>query len=134
MAGFAVVIFLLLGSPDGFTTAWHTDLAGIRRAPKVATGLFCTIAFLVGAFTSLTAGFLGMKVRKAHSSRRRCGRGVVVVYAWAAASDIAAARQKTRRGGPDLGDLRHLSFTRPPDIVVASLSIWQTQPMSAFLS
>ena len=62
-AGFSVFVFLLLGSEDGFSTVWKVDKAsGIARAPAIYNGAFSTIAFLVGAVTSILSGFLGMKV------------------------------------------------------------------------
>jgi hypothetical protein len=57
--GFSVVIFVLLGSEDGFSTAWKHDAEGHRRAPALYNALFSTIAFLLGAITSIVSGFLG---------------------------------------------------------------------------
>lgn len=57
--GFSVVIFVLLGSEDGFSTAWKHDAEGNRRAPALFNALFSTIAFLLGAITSIVSGFLG---------------------------------------------------------------------------
>ena len=63
MAFFSVFIFVLLGSEDGFSTAWIIDKkTGIARAPALYNGAFSTIAFLTGAATSILSGFLGMKV------------------------------------------------------------------------
>ena len=63
MAFFSVFIFVLLSSEDGFSTAWHLDKkTGIERAPALYNGAFSTLAFFVGAFTSIVSGFLGMKI------------------------------------------------------------------------
>jgi inorganic pyrophosphatase len=50
----ALLIFALLGSvtPEGDRT----------RADEVRNGLFSTIAFLLGAITSILSGYLGMKI------------------------------------------------------------------------
>ena len=63
MAFFSVFIFVLLSSEDGFSTAWHLDKkTGIERAPALYNGAFSTLAFFVGAATSILSGFLGMKI------------------------------------------------------------------------
>lgn len=59
---FSVVVFVLLSSEDGFKTKWEADDEGILRAPGVANGAFSTIAFLVGAATSILSGYLGMAI------------------------------------------------------------------------
>jgi hypothetical protein len=61
-AFFSVFIFVLLASEDGFQTKWSKDDKGTLRAPAVYNGAFSTIAFLVGAITSIISGFLGMKI------------------------------------------------------------------------
>lgn len=61
-AGFSVFIFILLSSQDGFSTKWHTDAEGIKHAPALYNGAFSTIAFLVGAVTSIISGWLGMTI------------------------------------------------------------------------
>ena len=57
--GFSVVIFVLLASEDGFSREWVVDEQGISRAPSLYNGAFSTIAFLLGAITSIVSGFLG---------------------------------------------------------------------------
>ena len=57
--GFSVVIFVLLASEDGFSREWVVDEQGISRAPSLYNGLFSTIAFLLGAVTSILSGYLG---------------------------------------------------------------------------
>lgn len=61
-AGFSVFIFVLLSSQDGFSTKWHSDSEGISHAPALYNGAFSTIAFLIGAVTSIVSGWLGMKI------------------------------------------------------------------------
>jgi inorganic pyrophosphatase len=57
-----VFIFVLLSSQDGFSTKWHTDEQGVKHAPALYNGAFSTIAFLVGAVTSILSGWLGMTI------------------------------------------------------------------------
>lgn len=61
-AGFSVFIFVLLSSQDGFSTDWSVDEEGIRHAPALYNGAFSTIAFLIGAATSIISGWAGMKI------------------------------------------------------------------------
>lgn len=56
---FSVVIFVLLGSENGFSTKWQHDAFGEPRAPALYNALFTTIAFLLGAITSIISGYLG---------------------------------------------------------------------------
>ncbi|KAK9845522.1 hypothetical protein WJX81_008507 [Elliptochloris bilobata] len=58
MAGFSIFIFILLSSEDGFSLEIKED----GRHPAIYNGLFTTIAFLVGGFTSVACGWLGMKI------------------------------------------------------------------------
>ena len=62
MAGCACAIFFILGAGDKFSWRWQPDEGGLSRAPKVAVGAFTTIAFVLGAGTSLLSGWLGMAV------------------------------------------------------------------------
>ena len=57
-AGFSIFIFVLLSSEDGFSLEIKED----GRHPAIYNGLFTTIAFLVGGFTSVACGWLGMKI------------------------------------------------------------------------
>jgi inorganic pyrophosphatase len=61
-AQFSAVIFVLLGSGDAFTWKWKDDPQGVLRSPKVAVGLFSSLAFILGALTSMVCGYLGMMV------------------------------------------------------------------------
>lgn len=54
-------IFVLLSSEDGFKTKWE-EKGGVLRAPALYNGAFSTLAFIVGALTSILSGFLGMKI------------------------------------------------------------------------
>ena len=58
----SVVIFVLLSSQDGFSRDWVVDDQGHRTAPAIYNGAFSTIAFLLGAVTSILSGYLGMKI------------------------------------------------------------------------
>ena len=58
----SVVIFVLLSSQDGFSRDWIVDDQGHRTAPAIYNGAFSTIAFLLGAVTSILSGYLGMKI------------------------------------------------------------------------
>ena len=62
MGIFSVVIFVLLSSEDGFQTKWHKDDQGVLRAPALFNGTFSTIAFIIGAATSIVSGWLGMSI------------------------------------------------------------------------
>ena len=59
MGVFSIFVFVLLSSQDGFQTKWKKDATGTLRAPAVYNGLFSTIAFVIGAATSIVSGYLG---------------------------------------------------------------------------
>ena len=61
---FATIIFLFLGSVKSFSTKSEpcTYNKGNICKPALANALFTTIAFLLGALTSVLSGFLGMKI------------------------------------------------------------------------
>ncbi|XWS70755.1 hypothetical protein CRYUN_Cryun03dG0076100 [Craigia yunnanensis] len=64
MVAFAILIFLFLGSVEGFSTKSQPctyDQSKICK-PALATAAFSTISFLLGAVTSVISGFLGMKI------------------------------------------------------------------------
>lgn len=61
---FSAVIFVLLGSEDGFSREWVQDDTGVLRAPSMYNGAFSTVAFLLGAVTSIASGFLGKLMRQ----------------------------------------------------------------------
>jgi H+-translocating diphosphatase len=74
----SVIIFVLLGSENNFSTQWHTESLGKAAhhehkggsgshegnaiTPSLYNGLFSTISFLLGATTSILSGYLGMKI------------------------------------------------------------------------
>ena len=58
----SIIIFVLLSSQDGFSRDWIVDDQGHRHAPAIYNGAFSTIAFLLGAVTSIASGFFGMKI------------------------------------------------------------------------
>jgi H+-translocating diphosphatase len=64
MTFFAITIFLFLGSVNNFSTkaqpCTYTQNQMCKSA--LANAFFTTIAFLLGAFTSVFSGYLGMKV------------------------------------------------------------------------
>ncbi|KAJ4830030.1 Pyrophosphate-energized vacuolar membrane proton pump 1 [Turnera subulata] len=61
---FAAIIFLFLGSVKGFSTKSEpcTYNKGNLCKPALANAVFSTVAFLLGALTSVLSGFLGMKI------------------------------------------------------------------------
>jgi inorganic pyrophosphatase len=61
-AVFSIFIFVLLSSQDGFDTHTHIDIHGRTIKPALYNGIFSTIAFLVGAISSVASGFIGMKI------------------------------------------------------------------------
>ncbi|CAN6452918.1 unnamed protein product [Victoria cruziana] len=64
MVVFGGIIFLFLGSVKGFSTKSEPcayDETKICK-PALANAIFSTIAFLLGALTSVLSGFLGMKI------------------------------------------------------------------------
>ncbi|CAN4096566.1 unnamed protein product [Withania somnifera] len=64
MVAFAILIFLFLSSVEGFSTknqACTYDSSKMCK-PALATAVFSTISFWLGAVTSVISGFLGMKI------------------------------------------------------------------------
>ncbi|XP_048569959.1 pyrophosphate-energized vacuolar membrane proton pump-like [Triticum urartu] len=99
MAGFAVVIFMFLGSAQRFSTRPEPctyDPARLCR-PALANAAFSMIAFLLGALTSVMSGYLGMRVatfanaRTALEARRGVGRAFVVAFRSGAAMGFLLA-------------------------------------------
>ncbi|KAI6689889.1 hypothetical protein NL676_026717 [Syzygium grande] len=65
MIAFAILIFLFLGSVEGFSTKSQPcthDPSRMMCKPALNTAIFSTVSFLLGAFTSILSGFLGMKI------------------------------------------------------------------------
>uniref|UniRef100_A0A0D9V0G9 H(+)-exporting diphosphatase n=1 Tax=Leersia perrieri TaxID=77586 RepID=A0A0D9V0G9_9ORYZ len=86
-AVFAVVIFLFLGSVHRFSTdsqpCQYTK--GKTCKPALANAVFSTIAFLLGAVTSVVSGFLGMRIATAANARTtlEARRGIGAAFATA---------------------------------------------------
>ena len=81
---FSVIIFVLLSSQDGFSTKWHVDEhTGIKRAPALYNGVFSTIAFLIGAVSSIVSGFVGMKIATYANARTalEARKGIAAAFA-----------------------------------------------------
>lgn len=81
---FSIIIFVLLSSQDGFSTKWHVDEhTGIKHAPALYNGIFSTIAFLVGAISSIVSGFIGMKIATYANSRTalEARKGIAAAFA-----------------------------------------------------
>lgn len=85
---FAVVIFLFLGSVNSFSTKSQTCIynKGEQCKPALANALFTTVAFLLGALTSVLSGFLGMKIatyanaRTTLEARKGVGKAFVIAF------------------------------------------------------
>jgi Na+/H+-translocating membrane pyrophosphatase len=76
---FSVVIFVLLSSQDGFSTETGPD----GRKPALYNGIFSTIAFLVGAVSSIISGFIGMKIATYANARTtlEARKGIAAAFA-----------------------------------------------------
>ncbi|CAA6672620.1 unnamed protein product [Spirodela intermedia] len=88
MAAFAVLVFLFLGSVEGFSTENQPCTYSKDKVckPAVANALFSTIAFLLGATTSLTRKGVGKAFIAAFRSGAVMGfllaaNGLLVLYA-----------------------------------------------------
>ncbi|AQL01639.1 vacuolar proton pump homolog1 [Zea mays] len=88
MAIFAVVIFLFLGSVEGFSTKSQPCTYSKDKycKPALFTALFSTVSFLLGAITSLVSGFLGMKIatyanaRTTLEARKGVGKAFITAF------------------------------------------------------
>ncbi|CAA7409843.1 unnamed protein product [Spirodela intermedia] len=88
MVAFAVLVFLFLGSVEGFSTEDQPCTYSKDKVckPAVANALFSTIAFLLGATTSLVSGFLGMKIatyanaRTTLEARKGVGKAFIAAF------------------------------------------------------
>lgn len=59
----STIVFVLLGSENNFSMKWTTDEhTGKIITPSFYNGLFSTIAFNLGAITSIASGYFGMKI------------------------------------------------------------------------
>ncbi|KAK7278004.1 hypothetical protein RJT34_23025 [Clitoria ternatea] len=88
MGVFGAIIFLFLGSVKGFSIKSEpcTYNEGNLCKPALANAIFSTVAFLLGALTSVLSGFLGMKIatyanaRTTLEARKGIGRAFVTAF------------------------------------------------------
>ncbi|CAN6459499.1 unnamed protein product [Victoria cruziana] len=88
MIAFAVLIFLFLGSVEGFSTKSRpcTYSKDKMCKPALANAIFSTVSFLLGAVTSVVSGFLGMKIatyanaRTTLEARKGVGKAFIVAF------------------------------------------------------
>jgi inorganic pyrophosphatase len=85
---FAGLIFVFLGSIEGFSTKGQPCTYSKDKTckPALYTALFSTVAFLLGAITSLVSGFLGMKIatyanaRTTLEARKGVGKAFITAF------------------------------------------------------
>lgn len=85
---FAAIIFLFLGSVNGFSTKSQpcTYNKGNQCKPALANAFFTTVAFLLGSLTSVLSGFLGMKIatyanaRTTLEARKGVGKAFIAAF------------------------------------------------------
>ncbi|KAA8545240.1 hypothetical protein F0562_020024 [Nyssa sinensis] len=85
---FGAIIFLFLGSVKGFSTKSEpcSYNPGSLCKPALANAIFSTIAFLLGALTSVLSGFLGMKIatfanaRTTLEARKGVGKAFITAF------------------------------------------------------
>ncbi|KAG4111634.1 hypothetical protein ERO13_D13G115033v2, partial [Gossypium hirsutum] len=88
MGVFGVIIFLFLGSVKGFSTKSEPCIYNQENTckPALANAVFSTIAFLLGALTSVLSGFLGMKIatyanaRTTLEARKGVGKAFIIAF------------------------------------------------------
>ncbi|KAJ0075573.1 hypothetical protein Patl1_34613 [Pistacia atlantica] len=88
MVAFAALIFLFLGSVEGFSTKSQPCTYDKQKTckPALATAVFSTVSFLLGAITSLLSGFLGMKIatyanaRTTLEARKGVGKAFITAF------------------------------------------------------
>lgn len=88
MVAFAILIFLFLGSVEGFSTKRQPCTYDKTRMckPALATALFSTISFVLGAVTSVLSGFFGMRIatyanaRTTLEARKGVGKAFIVAF------------------------------------------------------
>ncbi|CAA0806473.1 Pyrophosphate-energized vacuolar membrane proton pump 1 [Striga hermonthica] len=88
MVAFAMLIFLFLGSVQGFSTSHQPCTYDSTKMckPALATAIFSTVSFLLGAVTSVVSGFLGMKIatyanaRTTLEARKGVGKAFIVAF------------------------------------------------------
>jgi inorganic pyrophosphatase len=88
MVAFAILIFLFLGSVEGFSTSHQPCTYDETKMckPALATALFSTISFVLGGITSVISGFLGMKIatyanaRTTLEARKGVGKAFITAF------------------------------------------------------
>lgn len=88
MVAFAILIFLFLGSVESFSTKSQPCTYDKSRLckPALATALFSTVSFVLGAITSVLSGFLGMKIatyanaRTTLEARKGVGKAFITAF------------------------------------------------------
>ena len=88
MVAFAISIFVFLGSVEGFSTKSQPCTYDPLKLckPALATAGFSTIAFMLGAITSVVSGFLGMKIatyanaRTTLEARKGVGKAFITAF------------------------------------------------------
>jgi H+-translocating diphosphatase len=88
MSIFAILIFLFLGSVEGFSTKSQPChyIKDKICMPVLANAIFSTIAFVLGAVTSLVSGFLRMKIatyanaRTTLEARKGVGKAFIIAF------------------------------------------------------
>ncbi|KVI01327.1 Pyrophosphate-energised proton pump [Cynara cardunculus var. scolymus] len=88
MIAFAVLIFVFLGSVDGFSTSSQqcTYDSTKQCKPALFTAIFTSVSFVLGSVTSVISGFLGMKIatyanaRTTLEARKGVGKAFIVAF------------------------------------------------------
>ncbi|KAI8529431.1 hypothetical protein RHMOL_Rhmol12G0224400 [Rhododendron molle] len=88
MIAFAILIFLFLGSVESFSTKSRPCTYNPHEMckPALATAVFSTVSFLLGAVTSILSGFLGMKIatyanaRTTLEARKGVGKAFITAF------------------------------------------------------
>lgn len=88
LGGFAVIIFLFLGSVENFSTSTQPCVYDTTTecAPALVTAAFTTVAFILGVLTSAVSGYLGMKIatyanaRTTLEARKGVGKAFITAF------------------------------------------------------
>ncbi|KVH93751.1 Pyrophosphate-energised proton pump [Cynara cardunculus var. scolymus] len=88
MVIFAGLIFVFLGSVEGFSTSSQVCTYDATKMckPALMTAVFSTVSFVLGAITSVISGFLGMKIatyanaRTTLEARKGVGKAFIVAF------------------------------------------------------
>eukprot|EP00252_Welwitschia_mirabilis_P021780 TRINITY_DN568_c0_g1_i1.p1 TRINITY_DN568_c0_g1~~TRINITY_DN568_c0_g1_i1.p1 ORF type:complete len:766 (-),score=111.42 TRINITY_DN568_c0_g1_i1:214-2511(-) len=88
MVGFAIIIFLFLGSVEKFSTKSQpcTYNKEMTCKPALANAFFSMVSFLLGSLTSVLSGYLGMKIatfanaRTTVEARKSVGKAFILAF------------------------------------------------------